>query len=147
MEESETRKRPGGQSVHASAHLPGPKFKLTLRLLYGSEIALGPGKADLLEAIDRTGSISAAGRSMDMSYRRAWLLVNTMNRSFREPLVDAARGGRQGGGAHLTPFGREVLLRYRCVTEDLQKAADAHLALFESSMAATPPSGPADPEA
>jgi molybdate transport system regulatory protein len=84
-----------------------------LRVLLGSAIAIGPGKADLLEAIARTGSIAAAGRTLGMSYRRAWLLVDTMNSSFRSPLVGAAKGGRRGGGATLTANGKEVLVRYR----------------------------------
>jgi molybdate transport system regulatory protein len=86
---------------------------LRLRLLVGSDIALGPGKTDLLEAIAATGSISAAAREMGMSYRRAWLLVDTMNQCFREPLVAATTGGKHGGGATITPFGREVLQQYR----------------------------------
>ena len=88
---------------------PGPQ----LRILFGNAIAIGPGKADLLEAIARAGSIAAAGRSLGMSYRRAWLLVETMNRSFRMPLVDAVKGGRSGGGAKLTAVGAAVLARYR----------------------------------
>ena len=92
-------------------HFPVPR----LRVLYGSAIALGPGKAELLEAIARAGSISAAGRALGMSYRRAWLLVDTMNRCFREPLVEAAKGGAHGGGAWLTPFGDEVLAAYRAL--------------------------------
>jgi molybdate transport system regulatory protein len=84
-----------------------------LRILLGNAIAIGPGKADLLEAIARTGSIAAAGRALGMSYRRAWLLVETMNQSFRTPLVGAAKGGKRGGGATLTANGAEVLARYR----------------------------------
>jgi len=84
-----------------------------VRVLSGSAIAVGPGKADLLEAIDATGSISAAARTMRMSYRRAWLLVHTMNECFEPPLVDAVKGGPAGGGAHLTDAGREVLAHYR----------------------------------
>ena len=84
-----------------------------LRILSGSAIAIGPGKADLLEAIDETGSISAAARRMRMSYRRAWLLVRTMNDCFRGPLVEAEKGGTAGGGARLTFLGREVLAEYR----------------------------------
>ena len=83
-----------------------------IRILSGSAIAMGPGKADLLRAIDETGSISAAARQMGMSYRRAWLLVHTMNECFRSPLVEAEKGGTQGGGARLTTTGREVLARY-----------------------------------
>jgi len=87
--------------------------RLRLRLMAGEDIAIGPGKADLLAAIAETGSIAAAGRQLDMSYRRAWLLVETMNRCFRVPLVEAAKGGPKGGGARLSPLGTEVLERYR----------------------------------
>jgi len=84
-----------------------------LRILLGAAIAIGPGKADLLDAIAASGSISAAAKRMGMSYRRAWLLVDTMNRCFRGPLVASARGGTGGGGARLTPLGEMVLARYR----------------------------------
>ncbi len=87
--------------------------RLRLRLMAGEDIAIGPGKADLLSAIAETGSIAAAGRRLDMSYRRAWLLVETMNRCFQAPLVEAAKGGPKGGGASLSPLGTEVLERYR----------------------------------
>src|ERR1051325_8085207 len=73
-----------------------------IRNLLGSSIAIGPGKATLLEGISETGSIAAAGRRMGMSYRHAWLLAKTMNARFREPLIDAAKGGVGGGGARLT---------------------------------------------
>ena len=86
-----------------------------LRILLGSAIAIGPGKADLLAAIAATGSISAAGRRMAMSYRRAWLLVSTMNRCFRSPLVETAKGGARHGGARLTPAGAKVLSLYRAM--------------------------------
>jgi len=84
-----------------------------LRISKGADIAVGPGKIDLLEAIARTGSITAAARSLGMSYRRAWLLVDTMNRCFRGPVVDAEAGGRRGGGTRLTTLGAEVVRRYR----------------------------------
>lgn len=83
-----------------------------VRILAGSEIAIGPGKADLLRAIDETGSISAAARQMRMSYRRAWLLVQTMNECFEPALVEAVKGGAEGGGAQLTATGRKVLREY-----------------------------------
>jgi molybdate transport system regulatory protein len=86
-----------------------------VRILTGSAIALGPGKAELLCAIDETGSISAAARRMGMSYRRAWLLVRTMNECFRAPLVEAVKGGNDGGGAQLTKTGRNVLAEYETV--------------------------------
>ena len=81
-----------------------------LRIVAGKNIALGPGKADLLEALAKTGSITKAAAQMGMSYMRAWTLIRTMNESFHEPLVDAVRGGMQGGGgACLTKTGRDVL--------------------------------------
>jgi molybdate transport system regulatory protein len=86
-----------------------------VRILSGSDIAMGPGKAELLEAIGATGSISAAARQMRMSYRRAWLLVQTMNACFAEPLVESAKGGQHGGGAALTPAGVEALAAYRAI--------------------------------
>ncbi|MEC9346510.1 MAG: LysR family transcriptional regulator [Pseudomonadota bacterium] len=84
-----------------------------LRVVLAPGVEIGPGKADLLEAIAETGSISAAGRRMGMSYRRAWQLVETLNDGFREPLVIASRGGNAGGGAALTDAGRTVLEAYR----------------------------------
>jgi molybdate transport system regulatory protein len=84
-----------------------------LRIVLEPDIAIGPGKADLLEGIRETGSIAAAGRRLGMSYKRAWYLVETMNRCFRRPLVEASKGGRAGGGARLTQLGQEVLARYR----------------------------------
>lgn len=89
--------------------------KPRLRILLGSEIAIGPGKADLLEAIAQSGSISSAARQMGMSYRRAWTLVEVMNRSFRGPLVDTLTGGTGGGGARVTELGADVLARYRAM--------------------------------
>ena len=89
---------------------------------------MGPGKANLLLAIEQTGSISAAARKMGMSYRRAWLLVDAMNRCFLEPVVETATGGQGGGGAQVTDFGRKALQRYRdmeakaaaCVTKEMR---------------------------
>jgi molybdate transport system regulatory protein len=83
------------------------------RIYFGDEIALGPGKAELLEHISETGSISEAARRMDMSYNRAWLLVRTMNLCFKEPLVMATRGGDSHGGAQLTRTGTRVLGLYQ----------------------------------
>lgn len=88
---------------------------LSFRVILGDDIALGPGKVRLLEAIVETGSIAAAGRVMAMSYKRAWHLVDTMNRCFASPLVEAAKGGARGGGAIVTPLGHEVIARYRAL--------------------------------
>lgn len=87
--------------------------RVRIRILAESTVALGPGKADLLEVIAATGSISAAAREAGMSYRRAWILVDTMNACFAKPLVVTAKGGAEHGGASLTPAGRKVLARYR----------------------------------
>ncbi len=103
------------------------KIDVKARLRRGDEICMGPGKADLLEAIAATGSISAAARSMNMSYRRAWLLVDVMNRSFREPLVHSVAGGPQGGGASVTAAGMLVLARFRAMEAELGRAAATHL--------------------
>jgi len=84
-----------------------------IRILFGDEARLGPGKIDLLEAIGRTGSISAAGRELGMSYRRAWLLVDAVNALFRTPAVTASAGGAHGGGAKLTAFGHDLVAAYR----------------------------------
>ncbi|MES2720991.1 MAG: LysR family transcriptional regulator [Pseudomonadota bacterium] len=103
-----------------------------IRLMQGDEIALGPGKADLLKAIHEHGSISAAARRMGMSYRRAWLLVDTMNRCFREPLVLSAAGGSQGGGASLTPHGEEVLSHYENMQAEVSRITDSYEARLSS---------------
>lgn len=99
----------------------GP-LKIKIQLFCGDEIAMGPGKADLLEAIGREGSISAAGRALGMSYRRAWLLVDIMNRCWQEPLIETSAGGSRGGGARITDFGRLILWRYRQLEEACEGA-------------------------
>ena len=95
--------------------------RIRIRVLADSVVARGPGKADLLDAIDEIGSISGAARRMKMSYRRAWLLVDTMNACFKQPLVATAKGGTEGGGASLTATGRRVLSRYRKLADAVQK--------------------------
>lgn len=100
----------------------GP-LKLKAQIFCGEEPAIGPGKADLLEAIDRDGSISAAGRAMGMSYRRTWLLVDSMNRCWAERLVEATPGGGRNKGARLTAFGRDVLAAFRRLELRLAEAA------------------------
>lgn len=97
---------------------------IRIRVLVGDTIAFGPGKASLLDAIAATGSISAAARAMGMSYRRAWMLVEQMNRCFNVPLVVTATGGARGGGAQVTPLALEVVTRYRA----MQRQADAAIA-------------------
>ena len=101
-----------------------------LRVMFGTEIAIGPGKAELLAAIAETGSISASAKRLGMSYRRAWLLVDTMNRCFREPVVASATGGSGGGGADVTPFGRRVLEHFDAMQRRVDRALDPELARF-----------------
>ncbi len=100
-----------------------------VRILIG-EMVLGPGKVDLLESIGRTGSISAAGRELGMSYRRAWLLVDALNHMFPDTLVSAAPGGSRGGGAKLTDYGRGVAAAYRRVEVRARVAMREEMAAF-----------------
>lgn len=106
-------------------------LKLKLQLACGDSYALGPGKADLLEAIQAHGSISAAGRALGMSYRRAWLLVSEMNRCFHSPLVETLRGGGRDRGARLSDAGRLALAHYRALDTAAAALTDhpAYLAL------------------
>src|SRR5262245_60788950 len=90
-----------------------PLLQPRLRIACGEEIALGPGKAELLALVAETGSLNAAAKRMDMSYMRAWTLVQTMNACFREPLVEAARGGAAGGQTVVTDTGRRALALYQ----------------------------------
>lgn len=106
---------------------------LKLRLLFDGAM-FGPGKADLLAHIRDTGSISAAGRRMDMSYKRAWSLVEEMNAAFAAPLVLATRGGPGGGGAQLTPEGTKVLTLYRTILSRAQAAAGHDIAALEAML-------------
>lgn len=108
------------------------------QIVCGDEFAIGPGKADLLAAISTEGSISAAGRRLGLSYRRTWLMVDTMNRCWREPLVSTAHGGKQGGGARLTPFGETILARYRDLTVAIAIAAEPPAAALLADLLAQP---------
>jgi molybdate transport system regulatory protein len=92
---------------------------------------MGPGKAELVERIATTGSISAAARAMGMSYRRAWQLVEAMNKDFREHVVTTAAGGPRGGGARVTPFGLRVLAEYRAMQEKASAAIASELQRFK----------------
>lgn len=105
---------------------------MRLRIVFGPEAMLGPGKAELLERIDQTGSISAAGREMGMSYKRAWMLVGTLNAMFQGPLVQSARGGSKGGGATLTPLGSKVLQLYRAVERRASEVGSGDLAQLQA---------------
>lgn len=105
-----------------------------LRLYLSAELHFGPGKADVLEAIATSGSISAAGRALGMSYRRTWQLVTAMNTHFREPLVNTAAGGSSGGGAQLSNLGKDVLARYRKMQVDCAAAIADDLRCLQSQL-------------
>jgi molybdate transport system regulatory protein len=102
------------------------------RILAKDARVFGPGKADLLERIERTGSISAAARELEMSYSRAWGLVEAMNAAFKQPLVESAIGGKRGGGASVTEAGRQVLALYRKLEADVGAQAEAHAPSFRA---------------
>ncbi len=113
-----------------------PPLKPVLRVDFPPGERLGRGKIELMEHIVATGSISAAGRAMDMSYRRAWLLVDALNHMFKEPVIESQRGGKQGGGAGLTPFGEELLARFRGMESRMRETLQADLDWLEANRGA-----------
>ena len=117
------------------------KARLRLRVQYGDGFAIGSGKADILQAVAESGSISAGARSLEMSYRRAWLLIDAMNQCFREPVVDTATGGKGGGGAQITPFGLQVLKAFRAMASNAMAAAAKEMPAFSKLLRKTPPAG------
>jgi molybdate transport system regulatory protein len=116
------------------ARYPG----LTLRVMTQDVPAMGPGKAALVAAIVKSGSISAAARAMGMSYRRAWQLVEALNASFTEPVVLTAVGGKRGGGAVVTPFGRRILAQYRVMEGKATAAIATDLKQFSRHLRKQP---------
>lgn len=104
-----------------------PAILVRPRVYIGDAIRLGPGKIDLLRAVDKTHSISAAARSLGMSYKRAWLLIEALNQGFGHPVIETATGGRGGGGATLTALGRELVAAYDALEERLNREAAAEL--------------------
>ena len=112
--------------------------RLTLRVDFGASRSIGPGRIRLLEAVDRTGSISQAGRALGMSYRRAWLLIDDMNRNFRQAVVSARPGGAQGGGAVVTEFGTELVRNYRAIETAAADAARLQLRSLEAALRKSP---------
>jgi molybdate transport system regulatory protein len=111
--------------------------RITLRIDFDESRALGPGKVRLLELVGETGSISAAGRAMGMSYRRAWLLVDALNQTFRMPVVQTRGGGPGGGGADLTPFGAGLVASYRAMEQETRDAVARRLTELEDALAPT----------
>jgi molybdate transport system regulatory protein len=120
----------GGETRHAT---------LTIRIDFGAFGFLGPGKIALMELISKHGSISAAGKEMGMSYRRAWLLVDEVNHIFRAPLVETQMGGSGGGGARLTRLGRDVVARYRAIEGAAATAAAADMRALKAALPERPP--------
>lgn len=105
--------------------MKGNKLLPRFRVLRGATIALGPGKAELLQVLLETGSLNEAAKRLDMSYMRAWKLIQTMNQCFREPVAVSERGGKTGGGMKLTETGRRALELYQCMQSSALKASDS----------------------
>lgn len=125
------RKRP--EPTEARTHRA-----ITLRLTLSDRVALGPGKAALMELIRETGSIAAAGRQMGMSYQRAHDLVSALNADFQSPLVETMAGGVRGGGARLSPLGEQVLGAYREVERQAEAATAERLGWLRGVLARQP---------
>ena len=123
------RKRNDAGNSHVA-----PVHKLHIRLDFGGRVALGPGKVRLMELIAENGSITAAGRAMAMSYRRAWLLAEEINAAFAEPLIVTQAGGRGGGGATLSDRGRDIIERYRRIEATTLAANGADIAAVKKAL-------------
>ena len=121
---------------HESPADTAPQLRLRMRVTRGDAIAVGPGKVELLEALQRTHSINGAAKALGMSYRRAWLLVDELNAALREPAVRSATGGSHGGGSELTATGTELVRLYRAIEQRAQQACaleiDELLALLKA---------------
>lgn len=115
-----------------------PHPRLRIRIIFGEDEMFGPGKAELLERIDRCGSIAAAGREMGMSYKRAWELVGVLNGMFRDPLVASQRGGQRGGGASLTEAGHAVLDLYRATEREAAERVQPRIDGLQAMLRAIP---------
>jgi molybdate transport system regulatory protein len=109
---------------------------LSIQIELAPEVRVGPGRVRLLELIAERGSISAADRALGVSYRRAWLLLDELHRTFAEPVVEGQIGGRGGGGAVVTPFGIRLIASYRTIEQDVAAIPAAHLSGLESVLAA-----------
>lgn len=114
-----------------------PQAQLKIRISQGKTVAMGPGKADLLEAIVSCGSISSAAKQMKMSYKRAWDLIDELNKSFNQPLVMTSPGGKHGGGAKITEFGQYILDNYRRLIAKTYHLAEAELNNITSELRTT----------
>ena len=135
------RQAPTQRTRRAAAQQTGidaRRVGLTIRIDFGSFGYLGPGKIALMEGIAKHGSISAAGKDMGMSYRRAWLLIDEINQIFSEPLVEKQTGGTGGGGAKLTEFGADGVTRYRAIVAAAMAAASADLKAMKAALPEKP---------
>lgn len=124
--------------------------RMRLGVYLGEGHKLGPGKIQLLEAVREHGSISGAARSMGMAYRHAWVMIDELNRCFRSPVVEASTGGREGGGARLTPFGEELVASFRSMERAARSAIGRDLDALDAQVAAggrTRPARPTRPRA
>ena len=110
--------------------------ELSIRIDFGPERRVGPGKIALLEQIAALGSISAGGRALNMSYRRAWELIEELNSIFGKPVVESRSGGKKGGGATLTPLGLSLISRYRAMERAAAAATEPHLAALAEEIRA-----------
>src|SRR5687768_13103643 len=111
---------------------------LSIRIDFSPDLRIGPGKIALLEQIGALGSISAGGRALEMSYRRAWELIEDLNTIFGRPVVESKSGGRKGGGATLTPLGLSLISRYREMERVAAAAAESHLQALTQEIAEVP---------
>ena len=118
---------PSAKRTPGKPRRPPPVVRLRLRVSVGDVVAIGPGKVSLIEAVAEHGSISAAARSIEMSYRRAWMLLDELNRSLKRPAIETAQGGERGGGARLTPTGVAVIRHYREAEQVALAAGRPHL--------------------
>ena len=126
--------KPTGKTS-SPAFPPASPLRVQVRVELGGGHRVGPGKIDLLAAIGETGSITAAGRRLGMSYRRAWLLVSALNRMFDAPVVETVAGGAHGGGAKLTDLGADLVAAYRGLEEGARNLALDKLAGFQPRLA------------
>jgi molybdate transport system regulatory protein len=124
---AKSKPAPAKKSAKKSAKTR-PEVRFRMRIRNADAVALGPGKVDLLEAVREYGSISAAARSLDMSYRRAWLLIDELNRSLKSPATHSEQGGQSGGGCTLTPVGETIIRLYRDVEEEAQRSCAKQIA-------------------
>ena len=137
-----------GSYLPEGAHDPhADGVRLMVRVAFGRRGALGPGKMRLIELIDQHGSITAACREMGVSYRRAWLLIESLKHAFHEPVLTTQQGGVSGGGCRLTPYGRTILQRYRAIEQTARMAVRQELAALERDLILQPDAVPGEASA